>query len=182
MSKLVVCCVRKSSDGTNDIRPNLFCKGTRIQDTSIMLLMADIGRNVFILFIRMRERIEGHDQLKDYITSYYKGLFGAPEEGNFTLDEARTDDITQVTLEENNFLTAPFSEEEISKAVFQMEHNKAPGPDGFPTEFYQHYWETVRTDLLQLFGCLHAGELKLFCLNFREIVLLPKIQNAKRIQ
>ena len=37
--------------------------------------------------------IEGHEQLKSYITNYYKGLFGAPEEGNFTLDESRTDDI-----------------------------------------------------------------------------------------
>ena len=125
--------------------------------------------------------IEGHDQLKEYITSYYKGLVGAPEEGNFTLDETRTDDITQVTPEENNFLIAPFSEEEISKAVFQMEHNKALGPDGFPVEFYQHFWETVKTDLLELFGCLHAGQLELFRLNFGEIVLLPKIQNAERI-
>ena len=40
--------------------------------------------------------IEGHDQLKSYITNYYKNLFGAPEEGNFTLDESRTDDIPQV--------------------------------------------------------------------------------------
>jgi len=38
--------------------------------------------------------IEGQAQLKEYITNYYKGLFGAPEEGNFTLDESRTDDIT----------------------------------------------------------------------------------------
>ena len=37
--------------------------------------------------------IEGHEQLKSYITNYYKGLFGAPEEGNFTLDESRTEDI-----------------------------------------------------------------------------------------
>ena len=126
--------------------------------------------------------IEGQDQLKEYITSYYKGLFGAPEEGNFTLDESRTDDITQVTPEENNFLIAPFSEEEISKAVFQMEHNKAPGPDGFSAEFYQYFWEIIKSDLLELFGCLHAGQLELFHLNFGEIVLLPKIQNAERIQ
>ena len=63
-----------------------------------------------------------------------------------------------------------------------MEHNKAPGPDGFPAEFYQHFWETIKLDLLELFGCLHAGQLELFRLNFGEIVLLPKIQEAERIQ
>ena len=87
-----------------------------------------------------------------------------------------------MTPEENNLLITAFSEEEICKAIIQMEHNKAPGPDGFPAEFYQHFWETIKFDLLELFGCLHAGQLKLFSLNFGEIVFLPKIQEAERIQ
>jgi hypothetical protein len=63
-----------------------------------------------------------------------------------------------------------------------MEHNKAPGPDGFPAEFYQTIWETIKVDLLDLFHCLHAGQLELFRLNFGEIVLLPKVNEAERIQ
>ncbi|KAL5676494.1 hypothetical protein ACJX0J_012625, partial [Zea mays] len=44
-------------------------------------------------------------------------------------------------------------EEEIrlfqwAKTVFQMERNKAPGPDGFPAEFYQTFWEVIKDDLL----------------------------------
>ncbi|XP_073367868.1 uncharacterized protein [Aegilops tauschii subsp. strangulata] len=84
-------------------------------------------------------RIEGQEELKKYITNYYKSLFGATIDGNFTLDESQTEDIPQVTAEENDILTAPFSEEEVRVAVFQMEHNKAPGPDGFPAEFYQNF-------------------------------------------
>ena len=38
---------------------------------------------------------------------------------------------------ENDILTAEFSEKEVKEAVFQMEHNSVPGPDGFPAEFYQ---------------------------------------------
>jgi mannosylglycoprotein endo-beta-mannosidase len=76
--------------------------------------------------------IEGQDNLKVYITNYYKNLFGAPEESNFSMDESRTDDIPRVSVEKNNLLTAEYSEEEVWKAIFQMEHNKASGPDGFP--------------------------------------------------
>jgi hypothetical protein len=36
------------------------------------------------------------------------------------MDESRTDDIPQVTIEENNLLTALYTEEEVKKAVFQM--------------------------------------------------------------
>ena len=127
-------------------------------------------------------RIEGQEELKKYITKYYKSLFGAPTEGNFTLDETRIDDIPHVTADENDILTAPFSEEEVRAAVFQMEHNKAPGPDGFPTEFYQNFWDIIKSDLLELFNCFHADQLDLFRLNFGEIVLLPKIKEAKLIQ
>jgi hypothetical protein len=34
--------------------------------------------------------------------------------------------------EENRILIEEFTEEEVKKAIFQMEHNKALGLDGFP--------------------------------------------------
>jgi hypothetical protein len=122
------------------------------------------------------------DNIKSYITNYYKNLFGAPEEGNFSLDETLTDDIPQVSSEENDLLKAEHSEDEVRKAIFQMEHNKAPGPNGFPAEFYQTFWDTIKGDLLGLFGYLHAGQLELFRLNFGVIIFLPKVNEAERIQ
>ena len=99
-----------------------------------------------------------------------------------TLDESRIGDIPQVSAEENTFLTAPFLEEEVRQAIFQMEPNKAPGPDGFPAEFYQKIWDIIMDDLLKLFNDLQNGQLELFKLNFGEIILLPKIKDAERIQ
>jgi hypothetical protein len=49
--------------------------------------------------------IEGEENLKKYITKYYKGLFGKTENNNFSLDE----DISQVTEEENRALTEEFT-------------------------------------------------------------------------
>jgi hypothetical protein len=40
--------------------------------------------------------IEGDDALKKYITSYYKGLFGSPQENNFWLHEFLRVDIPPV--------------------------------------------------------------------------------------
>jgi hypothetical protein len=36
-----------------------------------------------------------------------------------------------------------------------MEHNKALGPDGFPAEFYQVFWEVIKADLMALFHDFH---------------------------
>jgi hypothetical protein len=90
--------------------------------------------------------------------------------------------IPQVSEEENAALTAPFSEEEIKMAVFDMEHNKAPGPNGFPAEFYQFFWDIVKTDLMSLFHEFHAGRLPINSLNFGIITLLLKIADTVQIQ
>jgi hypothetical protein len=55
-----------------------------------------------------------------------------------------------------------------------MEKNKAPGLDGFPTEFYQYFWETIKPDLIALFNEFHDGNLPLHSLNFGTITLLLK--------
>ena len=126
-------------------------------------------------------KIEGQANLKRFITKFYKELFGEPEESLLTLDEDDNQDIVQVSQTKNDLLTAPFTEKEVKEAVFQMEHNKAPGPDGFPVEFYQRFWEVIKGDLLSMFQELHYGDLPIFILNFGVITLIPKVQEAKII-
>lgn len=53
----------------------------------------------------------------------------------------------KVTSEMNDKLKKLYTGNEVKKALFQIFHTKAPGPDGFPTHFFQkHYsfcWEEV---------------------------------------
>ena len=114
----------------------MFFWGIIILDTSRSLLMANIERSASSLW--NMGGIEGQQNLKDYITNFHKVLFGPPEDNHFSLND-RMDDIPQVSQTENEFLTAPFTEKEVRDAIFDMEHNKAPGPDSFPAEFYQHF-------------------------------------------
>jgi hypothetical protein len=126
--------------------------------------------------------IEGEAALKQHIIQYYKNLFGPSEINTFSLDESRADDIPQVSTEENEQLVKPFSEEEVHHAVFQMEHNKAPGPVGFPAKFYQACWNFIKEDLLALFTDFHEESLLMYRLNFGTIILIPKCREATTIQ
>ncbi|WVZ88927.1 hypothetical protein U9M48_035394, partial [Paspalum notatum var. saurae] len=121
-------------------------------------------------------------EIRNYITKYYKNLFGHPKTSDVVLDENRIDDIPQVSLQENVLITAPFTSDEVRAAIFQMEHNKAPGPDGFPPEFYQVFWNIIKTDLMALFDEFHKGNLALNRLNFGNIILIPKVGDASKIQ
>lgn len=45
-------------------------------------------------------------------------------------------------------LVGPVQAEEIKEALFSMPANKAPGPDGYPMEFYKAAWSVVGKDLV----------------------------------
>jgi hypothetical protein len=66
--------------------------------------------------------------------------------------------------------------------IFQMEHNKASGPDRFPAEFYQMFWDLIKRELMALFKEFHKGNLPLYNLNFGTIILLPKCAEAVTIR
>jgi hypothetical protein len=83
--------------------------------------------------------IVGDEDLEVYISEFYKKLFEDPIPSNVDLIEDNNQDIPKLSVEENNLLTSPFTEKEVHEAISQMEHNKAPGPDGFPAEFYQKF-------------------------------------------
>jgi hypothetical protein len=108
--------------------------------------------------------IEGEEILKDYITKYYKDLLGASKEDGLTLIESMVEDIPQLTSLEREELLAEFVEKEVRETIFQMKHNKASGPDGFPAEFYQVFWSLIKDDLMAMFSDFHAGDLPLFAL------------------
>jgi hypothetical protein len=59
-------------------------------------------------------------------------------------------------------LTAGFTEDEFFEAISEMEHNKAPRPDGFPAEFYNFFGDVIKKDLMNLFVQLKQGNLPLY--------------------
>ena len=124
----------------------------------------------------------GQKNLNVFISEYYKRLFGAPEPCGFTLNESFVTDLPQISPQENRILTSNFSEKEVLEAISQMEHNKAPGPDGFPAEFYQRFWSVIKAELMAMFAQLQQGDLPLYKLNFGVITLLPKKEDASRIE
>ena len=126
--------------------------------------------------------IVGDENLKTYITNYYKGLFGSPESNHFTLDETHVEDIPQVFDLEIEILSAAFSKNEISEAIFRWNTIRHLGRMGSQLNFINTFWDIVKPDLLALFNEFHQGTLLLHCLNFGVITLLPKKAEATMIQ
>jgi hypothetical protein len=61
-------------------------------------------------------------------------------QSDFDLHENLWSKEEKVKQEDNCSLIKPFDEEEIKVAIFQMDKNKAAGPDGMPAERLLGYY------------------------------------------
>ena len=79
----------------------------------------------------------------------------------------------------NNMLLEEFTQEEVKKALFQMNPTKAPGPDGMNPLFFQKYWHIVGTDVSDaVIDYINSGKF-LQSINFTHITLIPKKKNLE---
>ncbi|CAN1177339.1 Transposon TX1 uncharacterized 149 kDa protein [Linum perenne] len=67
---------------------------------------------------------------------------------------------------------------EVRDAMFSLNSEKSPGPDGFSAQFYKHSWEVAGKDVTAaILDFFEKGEMPLQ-VNSTNISLIPKVQNA----
>ncbi|XP_026400560.1 uncharacterized protein LOC113296467 [Papaver somniferum] len=71
---------------------------------------------------------------------------------------------------------------DIKVVVFGMDANSAPGPDGFPGSFYKYAWEILKDYLTEDIKCCWSHGFISKGMNSNFLVLLPKIQGAKKAE
>ena len=123
--------------------------------------------------------IQGDDNLLKYATNFYKDLFGHVDLPPISLCIPLDDVLSE---EDKVELSCKFTMDEVKNALFSMKRNSAAGPDGFPAEFFQFFWNLICNDLLRLFHDFYEGKINISRLNYGVVTLLAKGQGADRIQ
>lgn len=75
-------------------------------------------------------------------------------------------------------LEAPVTSTDIQAAFFSLPKNKAPGPDGYPAEFFTHHWKTVGHEMIMAVQEFFVSGKMLQQWNATILTLIPKKQNA----
>ena len=93
--------------------------------------MANGRRNrKFIKFLE-NERglvLNNFESITEEILLYFKKFYSSPPRESWRVEGL---DWSPISEDSASRLDSPFTEEEISKAIFQLDRDKAPGPDGF---------------------------------------------------
>lgn len=120
------------------------------------------------------------EQIAKVIADFYSQLFQAsPTTGNQLVMEALQ---PRISNEQNEALIRPPTAEEIKAATFEINSDKAPGPDGFSASFFQSNWEVIGqavVEEIQLFFSTGRMEPEV---NRTFVRLIPKVTGAKKVE
>jgi exonuclease III len=119
--------------------------------------------------------IREHAKIEEELIHYYRDLLTEPKEDRTEAIQRITRHIpTLVTPQQNAALTRPITQEEVDQAVSEMPSGKAPGPDGFTTDFFHHCWDLVKRNVWEVVEESRVSGVVLPALNATFLTLIPK--------
>ncbi|KAJ9701108.1 hypothetical protein PVL29_006452 [Vitis rotundifolia] len=122
--------------------------------------------------------LDNSESITEEILQYFKKLYSNPPGESWGLEGI---DWSPISEESASRLDSSFSEEEIFNAIFQLDREKAPGPDGFTIAVFQDCWNVIKDDLVRVFAEFHSSGIINQNTNASFIVLLPKKSQSKKI-
>jgi hypothetical protein len=122
---------------------------------------------------------EDKHEISEMARNFYSTLYST--EGTNGMDEVLDTVPVSVTADMNERLIAPFVDEEVKQALFQMYPLKAPGPDGYPAQFFQKHWDLCGEEVTRAVLRILRGEDSPAGINKTFLVLIPKVASPKEL-
>lgn len=100
--------------------------------------------------MRRLQKVDGSwsnvpSEMERMAQSYFQKVY--TKEPTLLADDVLEPIVPQLAAAVNERLNAPFSDEEISDALFPIGPLKALGPDGFPSRFYKRNWSCLKVKI-----------------------------------
>ena len=112
------------------------------------------------------------------IVSFFENLYKEGDLGWWDFKEINWGRIAQANA---LWLERPFEEEEIKKAVFEIDREKSPGPDGYTGAFFQDCWGILKNDMVKIFEEFHRNGKVCGNMNHTFLCLIPKKLDVQQV-
>ncbi|XP_073354997.1 uncharacterized protein [Aegilops tauschii subsp. strangulata] len=114
--------------------------------------------------------VSQHSQMEGIIGNYFKNRMGVSTGIVMGFDLS----VLLAPIDGLDFLTKPFTKEEMDETVKHMPIDKAPGLDGFNGLFFKKCWPIICQDFYDLAEAFHNGTAQLDNINGSYVTLIPK--------
>ncbi|XP_048492374.1 uncharacterized protein LOC125493253 [Beta vulgaris subsp. vulgaris] len=119
---------------------------------------------------------ETGEEIDEAFLEFYKKLLGTEKSAIKHVSSSVIQEGNVVTENQQESLCAPFTGEDVKAAFFDIEDNKAPGPDGYTSCFFKKAWPCIGEDIINaVLNFFQTGKL-LKQLNTITLCLIPKVE------
>ena len=98
--------------------------------------------------------LNNSESIKEETLKYFEKLYASPTGEAWRVEGL---DWSLISGESASRLESPFTEEEISKAIFQLDKDIAQGSDGVTIAVFQDCWDVIKEDLVRVFAEFHRS-------------------------
>lgn len=122
-------------------------------------------------------------EIKAAAVSYYEEFMQGQSFDTVEASQEELEDILDFRCSQADAATliAPVQDEEVRAALFSMPINKAPGPDGYPMEFYKTAWSVVGRDFTTAVQSFFLFSFMPRSTNATLLSLVPKTLTAEKM-
>ena len=117
----------------------------------------------------------GNDIAKKFV-EHFHGFLGK-EDDVFLVEDPEGLFTKKISAEDVVHMIRPISNDEIRAAIFDIDDNRAPGPDGFSSKFFKASWGIIGGDVCRAIKEFFSSGKLLGELNNTIISLVPKNKN-----
>eukprot|EP00253_Pinus_taeda_P025653 PITA_25653 len=127
------------------------------------------------------ERVETHEGIEENFLSYFQKAHQEPNVDKLPAIEKILPLIPKlITPDHNHLLLQPIQLNEVDLAVKNLKSGKAPGLDGFTSDFFHHFWDLIQIEVWQLVEESRALRWMYPGLNATFLALIPKTADANK--
>ena len=95
--------------------------------------------------------MENHHEIEATLLNHFNNMMEEPQIDRMMVQDEVLSNIPRlITTEQNQLLTRTIEMMELEEVVKQLKDNKAPGPDGFTTNFFHTCWDTIKEEVLAI--------------------------------
>eukprot|EP00253_Pinus_taeda_P021755 PITA_21755 len=127
------------------------------------------------------EKLETQEEIEQEFIQQFKEMSKEPSINRTAAIEEIMQHIPHLISEEqNSLLLKPISMQEVETTAFSLKAGKAPGPDGFTSNFFHYFWELIKWEVWKIAEESRSMRWMYPGLNATFIALIPKSEESNR--
>ncbi|KAL2933787.1 hypothetical protein RDABS01_016906 [Bienertia sinuspersici] len=120
------------------------------------------------------------NDITEAFTEFYKNLLSGREARTQVKPEVMQLGV-RLTDQHKELLSCKFTDKEIKQAMFSIPSNKAPGLDGYNSQFFKTAWPIVGKDIIQAITDFFANGKLLKEVSITTLTMVPKVPNPSNV-